>query len=559
MTGFINAVPNGYYVLALSHRNHNAENYPESLYEAFESIGSNLIRTLPNDLPYIIFGRKGYYGMADERVAASAYDAPISGSWPIWTNWREGYVESTTIGPALEWGSLHWRVSSYEPGLWTDSVRLSVIGIRSDGTEDTVISSLPPVPDSLDILNLSSRIDASEYPYLRLHLTMSDDSLRTPAQLERWQVLYEPAPETAIDPASYFTFYNDTVQEGETVKLGIATRNIGPVDFPDSLSVVYWLIDNDRNIHQIARKKLRMHPVGDVLIDSVSFSTQGFAGMNSLWVEFNPVDPVTGEYDQLEQYHFNNIAEIKFLVQKDLINPMLDVTFDGVHILDGDIVSAQPVIEILLKDENKYLMLDDTSAFRIFLLKPGATDLERIYFTETGQEIMRFYPPSSSINNTARIEYPAGSFPDGIYKLVVQARDKSGNESGSIDYSISFEVINKPAITDVLNWPNPFSTRTHFVFTLTGSEIPEYFKIQVMTVTGKVVREIDKSELGPIHIGRNITEYAWDGRDDFGDQLANGVYLYRVIVKLGGQQMEKIETPAGQYFTEQFGKMMLIR
>jgi flagellar hook assembly protein FlgD len=80
-----------------------------------------------------------------------------------------------------------------------------------------------------------------------------------------------------------------------------------------------------------------------------------------------------------------------------------------------------------------------------------------------------------------------------------------------------------------------------------------------MTVTGKVVREIDKSELGPIHIGRNITEYAWDGRDEFGDQLANGVYLYRVIVKLDGLQMEKIETPAGQYFTKEFGKMMLIR
>ena len=80
-----------------------------------------------------------------------------------------------------------------------------------------------------------------------------------------------------------------------------------------------------------------------------------------------------------------------------------------------------------------------------------------------------------------------------------------------------------------------------------------------MTVTGKVVREIDKSELGPIHIGRNITEYAWDGHDEFGDQLANGVYLYRVIVKLDGQQMEKIETPAGQYFTKEFGKMMLIR
>lgn len=558
MYNMIDSIPDGYYVLAFSHRNHNAQNWPDSLYEAFEKIGSNIIRTLPNNLPYIIFGRKGYYNMADERVGANI-NSIISGSWDINTSWKEGYIESTTIGPASEWGSLHWRVSSFEPGIWTDTVRLSVIGIKQDGTENIVISNLPPVQDSLDIYNLNARIDANIYPYLRLHLDMSDDSMRTPAQLDRWQVLYEPMPETAIDPNTYFTFYKDTLQEGEMVKLAIATRNIGPVDFPDSLAVAYWIIDNERNIHNIKWKKLRLHPVDDVLIDSISFSSAGFVGNNSLWVEFNPVDPQTGYYDQLEQHHFNNIAEIKFVVSKDLINPMLDVTFDGVHILDGDIVSAKPLIEIMLKDENKFLMLNDTSAFRIYLLKPGSQTMERVYFKQNGQDIMYFYPPSNNVNNTARVEFPAGVFSDGKYKLIVQARDKSGNESGDIDYTINFEVINKPAITDVLNWPNPFSTKTHFVFTLTGASVPDYFKIQIMTITGKVVREIDKAELGNIHIGRNVTEYAWDGRDEFGDQLANGVYLYRVIVKLDGQQMEKIETKAGQYFTKEFGKMMLMR
>ncbi len=558
MTNFIDTIPDGYYVLAFSHRNHNAENYPEALYQAFESIGSNVIRTLPNNSPYIIFGRKGFPLMADERVGANI-NSIISAPYLINTNWKDGYIESTIVGPASEWGSLHWRVNSFEAGLWTDTVRLDVIGIKADGSADTVISGLPPVIDSLDILNLSSRIDATVYPYLKLHMRMSDDSLRTPAQIERWQVLYEPIPETAIDPISYYTFFNDTVQEGESVRLAIATRNVGPVDFPDSLMVAYWLIDNDRNIHQLARKKLRLHPVDDVIIDSISFSTTGYAGLNSIWVEFNPVDSTTGLYDQLEQYHFNNIAEIKFVVDKDLINPMLDVTFDGVHILDGDIVSANPNIEILLKDENRYLMLDDTTAFRVYLQRPGATELERIFFMNGSTEKMRFYPASSTQNNTARIEYPAENLTDGKYLLMVQARDKSGNESGSIDYQINFEVINTPAITDVLNWPNPFSTKTHFVFTLTGSVVPEYFKIQIMTVTGKVVREIDKAELGSIHIGRNITEYAWDGRDEFGDQLANGVYLYRVIVKLNGQQMNKIETSAGQFFTKEFGKMMLIR
>ena len=74
-----------------------------------------------------------------------------------------------------------------------------------------------------------------------------------------------------------------------------------------------------------------------------------------------------------------------------------------------------------------------------------------------------------------------------------------------------------------------------------------------------MIREINKDELGPIHIGRNITEYAWNGKDDFGDQLANGVYLYRVMTQLNGSGLDIRNTPADQYFKKGFGKMYLMR
>ena len=103
-----------------------------------------------------------------------------------------------------------------------------------------------------------------------------------------------------------------------------------------------------------------------------------------------------------------------------------------------------------------------------------------------------------------------------------------------------------------------FSQKTHFVFTLTGSEIPDNFRIQIMTITGKVVKDIRRDELGPIRIGRNVTEYTWDGRDEFGDQLANGIYLYRVMTSIDGLQIERRETGADTYFERGFGKMYLM-
>ena len=110
-----------------------------------------------------------------------------------------------------------------------------------------------------------------------------------------------------------------------------------------------------------------------------------------------------------------------------------------------------------------------------------------------------------------------------------------------------------------MNYPNPFSTNTKFVFTLTGSEVPETFMIQIMTVSGKVVREIKREELGYIHVGRNITEYSWNGTDEFGDRLANGVYLYRVVARLNGEKIENRKSAADDYFTKEIGKMVIIR
>jgi flagellar hook assembly protein FlgD len=279
--------------------------------------------------------------------------------------------------------------------------------------------------------------------------------------------------------------------------------------------------------------------------------------MSGRYVAYMEVNP-PGEAWHREQYAFNNKAFVAFEVTADTKEPLLDVTFDGVHILSGDIVSPQPEIAMQLKDENPYLLMEDTTSFDVFIQQPNGAE-RRIPFIRSGQEIM-YFEPATTGKNQARITYqPKEPLADGTYTLKVMGRDASGNQSGDDAYAIAFEVINQSSVTQVLNYPNPFSTSTRFVFTLTGAVIPDVFTIQIMTVTGKVVREITKSELGDIHIGKNMTDYAWDGRDEYGDRLANGVYLYRVIMKVAGEEMERRATSADHYFRKEFGKMYLFR
>ena len=93
----------------------------------------------------------------------------------------------------------------------------------------------------------------------------------------------------------------------------------------------------------------------------------------------------------------------------------------------------------------------------------------------------------------------------------------TGNLSGDFDYKISFNIVNKSSVSHFLNYPNPFTTSTRFLYTMTGVEPPTRFKLQIMTVTGRVVRELTEDDLGPLRIGSHQTEQAWDGTDEFGD------------------------------------------
>ena len=212
----------------------------------------------------------------------------------------------------------------------------------------------------------------------------------------------------------------------------------------------------------------------------------------------------------------------------------------------------------MLTDESEFLALNDTSLFDIYLLYPDGSKQSIVFDNVTAI----FYPADQnnlSKDNVAQVILKKTFAIDGTYQLVVQGYDRSGNTSGDNVYRISFKVINKPMISNVMNYPNPFTTSTRFVFTLTGSEVPQQMKIQILTISGRIIKEIFMNELGNIHIGNNITDYTWNGTDQFGDQLANGLYFYRVNAKLNGKEIDHYETGTDQYFKNGIGKMYLMR
>ncbi|MCS6930546.1 MAG: hypothetical protein NZM43_13745, partial [Saprospiraceae bacterium] len=122
-------------------------------------------------------------------------------------------------------------------------------------------------------------------------------------------------------------------------------------------------------------------------------------------------------------------------------------------------------------------------------------------------------------------------------------------------------VVTRSALSNLLNYPNPFSTHTCFYYTLTGAEVPIHFRLQILTVSGRVVREVTEAEFGPLRPGTHRSDFCWDGRDQHGDPLANGVYLYRIIAKRAdGSDFDLWENTAiDGFFQKGIGKMVLLR
>lgn len=548
-----NGIPVGNYVLIYTWIRGNSQGIADTgVFSAMEALGADSMRYLSNDRAYIFFAKKGYPNTAQEVISAPNLWSEISLSTTLTSNWNTGTINTEYIGPAARWDSLHWRQLPLELAS-NDSIKLNLIGIKPNGVRDTLINGLSY---SEKDISLSGIADAQIYPYLQLAVDMSDDSLQTPPQLRRWHIIYKEVPEAAVNPSKFFTFYNPSVNEGDKINFKMAVENVSYVSM-DSLLIKYWFEDRNRLIHPLTYIRQDSLRANDTLLSAITVPTLGFYGANTLWMEVNPKSNNGNTYDQPEQYHFNNFAQVKYNVSGDKINPLMDVTFDGVHIIDGDLVSAKPQIEIKLNDENKFIALDDTTVFALYIKTPNGTEPMRIWFGGTNPYQVKFVPASLP-DNTAAITMSPDFNVDGKYELMVESKDASNNKSGDFAYRINFEVINESSITEVMNYPNPFSTSTRFVFTLTGSVIPDYFKIRIMTISGKVIREITQDQLGTIRIGRNITEYAWDGRDEFGDRLANGIYFYKVFTGIGGETIEKRETQADQYFKKGYGKMVLI-
>jgi hypothetical protein len=149
-----------------------------------------------------------------------------------------------------------------------------------------------------------------------------------------------------------------------------------------------------------------------------------------------------------------------------------------------------------------------------------------------------YYEAGLNSYQSGRVRYPFEKLSTGDYQLNFKVWDIQNNSSNA---TVEFVVAESAelALKNVLNYPNPFSTKTKFFFEHNQACNPLKVSLQIYTISGKQVKTIQQNVQCE---GFKTEGIDWDGRDDFGDKLARGVYVYRLsITTADNKKAEKIE------------------
>jgi hypothetical protein len=215
---------------------------------------------------------------------------------------------------------------------------------------------------------------------------------------------------------------------------------------------------------------------------------------------------------------------------QDNINPKVKLYMNDETFVSGGITNESPFLLAFLEDENG---INTASGIGHDIVAILDGDVGNPYILND------YYQTKLDDYTNGNLRFPLRNLAPGLHTISFTAWDVYNNPVTS---EIQFTVVGDDSLTltHVLNYPNPFSTYTQFWFSHNRPYEPLEVQVQVMTITGKVVWTKNQIITTEGFLSRDIT---WDGRDDFGDRIGKGVYIYKLTVKsnLTNKKAEKYE------------------
>ena len=214
----------------------------------------------------------------------------------------------------------------------------------------------------------------------------------------------------------------------------------------------------------------------------------------------------------------------------DNISPRVKLYMNDETFVSGGTTNESPFLLANLEDESG---INTASGIGHDIIAILDGDVDNPYILND------YYQTDLNDFTKGTLRFPLRNLAVGLHTITFKAWDVYNNP---ITTEIQFVVAGNDSITltHVLNYPNPFVNYTEFWFSHNKPFEPLEVQIQVMTITGKVVWTRNQIVINEGFLSKDIT---WDGKDDFGNKIGKGVYVYKLTVKsnITNTKTEKFE------------------
>lgn len=219
---------------------------------------------------------------------------------------------------------------------------------------------------------------------------------------------------------------------------------------------------------------------------------------------------------------------------EDNIGPVLNLFMNDENFVSGGITNESPTFLAKLQDDNG---INTASGI-------GHDITAIIDGDETNPIVLNdYYQANVDDYTNGVVSYPFRDLEPGPHTLTLKAWDVYNNSSTSELQFVVYDKDEELVIKNVLNYPNPFVNYTEFWFNHNSAE-PLDISVQIFTISGKLVRTLNGQTSGGSKSKSTLSkDIIWDGRDDFGDKIGKGTYVYKLKVRSNrlNKQVEKIQ------------------
>ena len=244
-----------------------------------------------------------------------------------------------------------------------------------------------------------------------------------------------------------------------------------------------------------------------------------------------------GEIDKAG-YNFDVVVGgINENAPEDTVGPEIKLFMNDESFIDGGNTNSSP---------NLIATLFDFSGINTSITAVDH-DIVGILDGDTSNPIILndFYQTELNDFSNGKVTYTLRDLEVGPHTLKLKAWDTYNNSS---ETTLNFVVVSDAILNleNVLNYPNPFVNYTEFWFNHNKPNEPLEVQVHIFTVSGKLVKTINKNVQTTGNLSRNIT---WNGLDDFGNKIGKGVYVYKLRVK----------STASNLVSEKYEKLVILQ